>query len=138
MLGGVYGFQRVGKLNVCPQGPYNLLRGAFGAFCTTSPSPFRNRDLWRARDPRSLPSVAHVLNLSLPVTNRRRQGLPADLSRAVFANFNKIDKLDPESFFLWMQILRRVPGSVLWLLEPGAADTEVGLRSAFGKTSRKP
>eukprot|EP00903_Cladosiphon_okamuranus_P013259 g12363.t1 len=55
---------------------------------------------------------------------RHEQGLPADLSRAVFANFNKIDKLDPESFLLWMQVLRRVPGSVLWLLEPSAVDTE--------------
>ncbi|CAM9712143.1 unnamed protein product, partial [Ectocarpus sp. 13 AM-2016] len=56
---------------------------------------------------------------------RREQGLPGDLSRAVFANFNKVDKLDPESFFLWMQILRRVPGSVLWLLEASAVDSEV-------------
>lgn len=69
--------------------------------------------------------------------NRREQGLPADLSRAVFANFNKIDKLGPESFTLWMQVLRRVPGSVLWLLEPGAVDTEVGLGWSFVHTSRK-
>ncbi|CBJ48372.1 UDP-N-acetylglucosamine--peptide N-acetylglucosaminyltransferase, family GT41 [Ectocarpus siliculosus] len=55
---------------------------------------------------------------------RRGQGLPGDLSRAVFANFNKVDKLDPESFSLWMQILRRVPGSVLWLLEASAVDSE--------------
>ncbi|CAM9596349.1 unnamed protein product [Ectocarpus sp. 4 AP-2014] len=55
---------------------------------------------------------------------RREQGLPGDLSRAVFANFNKVDKLDPESFSLWMQILRRVPGSVLWLLEASAVDSE--------------
>lgn len=56
---------------------------------------------------------------------RRVHGLPEDPSRAVFANFNKIDKLDPESFSLWMQILRRVPGSVLWLLDPRAVDSEV-------------
>ena len=43
----------------------------------------------------------------------------------MFANFNKIDKLDPESFKLWMHVLRRVPGSVLWLLEASAVDTEV-------------
>lgn len=52
-------------------------------------------------------------------------GLPEDLSRIVLANFNKADKLDPESFFLWMQVLRRVPGCVLWLLEPTAGDSEV-------------
>jgi predicted O-linked N-acetylglucosamine transferase (SPINDLY family) len=33
-------------------------------------------------------------------------------------NFNKIDKLDPLSFRMWMQILRRVPRSRLYLLEP--------------------
>ena len=76
----------------------------------------------------------YALSCSALVANRREQGLPADLSRAVFANFNKIDKLDPESFSLWMQVLRRVPGSVLWLLEPGAVDTEVGLRRwVFGR-----
>lgn len=47
----------------------------------------------------------------------------------MFANFNKVDKLDPESFSLWMQILRRVPGSVLWLLEASTVDTEVGTGS---------
>jgi protein O-GlcNAc transferase len=38
----------------------------------------------------------------------------------VFANFNKIDKLEPEVFGVWMGILRRVPGSVLWLLKPSS------------------
>jgi predicted O-linked N-acetylglucosamine transferase (SPINDLY family) len=33
-------------------------------------------------------------------------------------NFNKIDKLDPLSLRVWMQILRRVPNSRLYLLEP--------------------
>lgn len=28
--------------------------------------------------------------------------------RIVFANFNKVDKLDPDSFRLWMQVLRQV------------------------------
>lgn len=74
----------------------------------------------------SVLSAAHTVALSAPSLTRREQGLPGDLSAAVFANFNKIDKLDPESFLLWMQVLRRVPGSVLWLLEPSAVDTEVG------------
>lgn len=33
-------------------------------------------------------------------------------------NFNKIDKLDPLSFRMWIQILRRVPQSRLYLLDP--------------------
>ena len=36
----------------------------------------------------------------------------------VFCNFNKVDKLDPASFGLWMNVMRRIPGSVLWLLRP--------------------
>ncbi|KAJ8602487.1 hypothetical protein CTAYLR_001222 [Chrysophaeum taylorii] len=36
----------------------------------------------------------------------------------VFCNFNKNDKLDPTSFGVWMSILRRVPDSVLWMLQP--------------------
>lgn len=39
-----------------------------------------------------------------------------------------MDKLEPESFSLWMRILRRVPGSILWLLDASAADSEVGIK----------
>ena len=35
----------------------------------------------------------------------------------VFANLNTITKLEPEAFSLWMRIMRRVPRSVLWLLQ---------------------
>ncbi|KAJ0411319.1 hypothetical protein ATCC90586_005728 [Pythium insidiosum] len=44
------------------------------------------------------------------------QNLPLDA--IVFCNFNTIDKMEPTSFTVWMNILRRVPVSVLWLLEP--------------------
>jgi len=45
---------------------------------------------------------------------------PKELQNAsfVFANFNKNDKIEPEAFDAWMEILRRVQGSVLWLLKP--------------------
>lgn len=43
----------------------------------------------------------------------------------MIANFNKLDKLDPDSFLLWMKILRRVPGCLLWLLDPDAGVSEV-------------
>src|ERR1700753_4008186 len=42
-------------------------------------------------------------------------GLP--LQGFVFCNFNQSYKLTPETFAGWMQILDKVPGSVLWLLE---------------------
>ena len=48
---------------------------------------------------------------------RAAHGLPPRPS-VVFCNFNKVDKLDPASFGLWMNVLRRAPGSVLWLLRP--------------------
>lgn len=100
------------------------------ALHTTNTKPLHSIDIRPGCSPPSTtrtPSAPHALDLPPLAASRREQGLPADLSRAVFANFNKIDKLDPESFFLWMQVLRRVPGSVLWLLEPHAVDTEVGL-----------
>ena len=49
--------------------------------------------------------------------DRAAHGLPPR-PFVVFCNFNKVDKLDPASFGLWMNVLRRAPGSVLWLLRP--------------------
>jgi protein O-GlcNAc transferase len=41
-------------------------------------------------------------------------GLPQDAF--VFCAFHKAEKITPECFFLWMDILKRVPRSVLWLV----------------------
>ncbi|CAO3459838.1 O-linked N-acetylglucosamine transferase, SPINDLY family protein [Azospirillum largimobile] len=59
--------------------------------------------------------------------NDRRRPLPEQVpSRAdcdlpedgvVFAAFNTAYKISPTMFALWMRILKRVPGSVLWLFE---------------------
>jgi len=49
-------------------------------------------------------------------------GLPEDAF--VFCSFNDIKKLTPEVFELWMRLLRRVEGSVIWLLKP--ADAAIG------------
>ena len=51
-------------------------------------------------------------HIALPVCDNR-QDRPF-----VFANFNKITKLDPASWEVWMAILRRVPQSELVLLSP--------------------
>eukprot|EP00949_MAST-11_sp_MAST-11-sp1_P001839 g1839.t1 len=60
--------------------------------------------------------------------DRRERLLPSPLPPAsatfVFCNFNKNDKLDPESFSTWMAALRAVPGSVLWLLDGGNRGTK--------------
>ena len=49
---------------------------------------------------------------------RREYGIPDDDDAIIICNFNKIDKIDQLSFTSWMRILRRVPKSYLWLLEP--------------------
>lgn len=46
---------------------------------------------------------------------RAQAGLPDQ--GAVFANFNGHYKFDPLSFGMWMRILSKVPGSVLWVME---------------------
>lgn len=52
------------------------------------------------------------------VALRRRFGLPLSEDAVVIMNFNKIDKLDPISFQVWVQMLQRIPTAVLWLLCP--------------------
>ncbi len=73
-------------------------------------------------------SVACLPHQSLPALAPRRAelaarrgdfGLPDE--GFVFANFHTPHKHDPRMFGLWMGILERVPGSVLWLLASEAA-----------------
>ena len=49
-----------------------------------------------------------------PVPKRADLGLPDD--RFVFCSFNNNYKINERIFAAWMRILKRVPGSVLWLL----------------------
>ena len=65
-----------------------------------------------------LPETHHIVS-SLPRTydrpvSRTEQGLPE--SGFVFCCFQGSKKIDPMVFDVWMRILNRVPGSVLWLL----------------------
>ena len=62
--------------------------------------------------------------------NDRRRGVGRAHSRAeyglpengfVFCCFNSPHKITPPIFDIWMRLVERVPGSVLWLLEPSAA-----------------
>jgi protein O-GlcNAc transferase len=50
---------------------------------------------------------------------RSDSGLPE--KAFVFCSFNNSYKLTPEIFAVWMQILKQVDGSVLWLLESNSA-----------------
>uniref|UniRef100_A0A914X6Z0 protein O-GlcNAc transferase n=1 Tax=Plectus sambesii TaxID=2011161 RepID=A0A914X6Z0_9BILA len=48
------------------------------------------------------------------VTSRQQYGLPEDA--VVYCNFNQLYKIDPPTLTMWVEILKRVPNSVLWLL----------------------
>jgi predicted O-linked N-acetylglucosamine transferase (SPINDLY family) len=50
--------------------------------------------------------------------SRAQFGLPED--GFVFCSFNGVQKLTRFTCLRWLEILRAVPGSVLWLLDPGA------------------
>jgi protein O-GlcNAc transferase len=60
----------------------------------------------------------------LPAAQQRRSRKDAGLGDAgfVFCSFNQPYKLDRHTFAAWMNILRQVPGSTLWMYAP---DTEV-------------
>ncbi|MCP3889263.1 MAG: hypothetical protein GY702_10370, partial [Desulfobulbaceae bacterium] len=61
--------------------------------------------------PSYLVASDHAISTTRPT--RSAQGLPE--SGAIFCGFNNSVKIEPEVFDAWMQILRRVPHSVLWL-----------------------
>lgn len=52
---------------------------------------------------------------------RAEAGLPE--TGFVFANFNSLYKFEPTLFAIWMRLLKRLPGSVLWLLQGTATST---------------
>jgi len=56
--------------------------------------------------------------ISLNPCSRHSLALPTD--GFVFCCFNNSYKIAPRTFDIWMRILKRVPGSVLWLLEDNA------------------
>ncbi|XP_068618736.1 UDP-N-acetylglucosamine--peptide N-acetylglucosaminyltransferase 110 kDa subunit-like [Battus philenor] len=57
-------------------------------------------------------------------TSRDQYGLPNDA--VVFCNFNQLYKTDPRILETWVEILKMVPNSVLWLLSfPAAGEPNV-------------
>ncbi len=72
--------------------------------------------------------IVHLPNSFQPTDQQRRisvmpftragAGLPND--GFVFCTFNASYKLTPDVFDIWMRILKRVDGSVLWIAEGGA------------------
>ena len=69
-----------------------------------------------------LPHCYHATDHRQPIADevpsRAEEGLPGE--GFVFCCFNKLAKIDPEVFGVWMRILDQVPGSVLWIADgPG-------------------
>ena len=75
--------------------------------------------------------------VSLKKPTRQEAGLPEDAF--VFMSFNGAQKISRFTFDRWMQILNRVPNSVLWLLEAThAATTTQRLRDEAKKRGVDP
>jgi len=74
-----------------------------------SEKPLYMPDVYQVSDRRRAPG---------PTPTRESCGLPQDAF--VFCSFNNNYKYTPEMFTTWMNILRRVAGSVLWLLADNA------------------
>lgn len=60
--------------------------------------------------------------------SRAAAGLPAE--GFVFCAFNNPEKIDTPTFDVWMRILARTPGSLLWLSRTHSAAIEGNLRAA--------
>jgi hypothetical protein len=69
-------------------------------------------------DSNIVPAVQAATGEEVPeqimVTTRQQYGLPDEA--VVYCNFNQLYKIDPATLRMWVNILNRVPHSVLWLL----------------------
>lgn len=78
-----------------------------------------------------VPAPAYTYDDSTRTTGagtRSEHGLPEQ--GFVFCCMNQAFKIEPEAFACWMRLLRAVPGSVLWLLDPGNVARRNLLREA--------
>lgn len=65
---------------------------------------------------------------NIVITTRQQYSLPDDA--IVYCNFNQLYKIDPVTLHMWVNILKAVPNSVLWLLRfpaVGEQNLQVGL-----------
>lgn len=59
--------------------------------------------------------------LKISENNKQRSDFGLPEKKIVFASFNQPYKIEPEIFNLWMKILKKTPGSVLWQWTKGDA-----------------
>jgi protein O-GlcNAc transferase len=64
----------------------------------------------------------HLQKISEKQWHKQECGLPSECF--VFCSFNQPYKIDPCMFDTWMRILRRIPQSVLWLLNQNSTATK--------------
>ena len=77
----------------------------------------KGAESYYSEKPIRLPTVFQVSDrkrISGPPPTRSSCGLPE--KAFIFCSFSNTHKITPEMFGTWMSILRRAPGSVLWLL----------------------
>ena len=68
--------------------------------------------------PHSFTAAGYAGHQPIANVGRAAAGLPpAGLARFVLCSFNRLEKLDPTTFRLWVTMALRVRGGVLWLLE---------------------
>jgi protein O-GlcNAc transferase len=85
--------------------------------------------------PGSYQPTDEARQISTTPVSRKEAGLPEQAF--VFCCFNNAFKITPEVFHSWTNILRSVPGSVLWLLETSEACT-ANLRKEAGAAGIDP
>lgn len=87
-----------------------------------------------------LPEVYHCTDTPpIPELTASRRDYGLDEKAFVFCAFNNPNKINTEVFDTWMNILRRVPGSQLWLSNPGNEKAlEQNLRAEAGQRGIEP
>lgn len=97
----------------------------------------------QAQLPSPVPSDVPVkMPTDLPLTTRSQYGLPENA--IVYCNFNQLYKIDPATLESWVNILKNVPNSILWLLrfpavgEPNVLATALKLGLPQGKIIFSP
>ncbi len=113
----------------------DLLDYAIGDSIVTPPEhqPFYREQLVRMPDSYQVNDRRRPTDATVPT--RSACGLPAE--GVVFCAFHAAFKITPALFALWMRILRRVPGSTLWLLEAGS-DATANLRTEAARNGVEP
>ncbi len=73
-------------------------------------------------------ATGEELPSTVVVSARRQYGLPEEA--VIYCNFNQLYKMDPLTLEMWVQVLKKVPNSVLWLLRFPAAGEQNVLHNA--------